>query len=319
MRTPAPHPPSQPAARPAPDPDRRPVRQPYDPRPLIPAADWLGHDGVGHQARPAPPSDQPADQPARINVLSTGVGLARLTVGTSAKLGRWGLGASLRIGNRVIKAAVSGESATTLLDDATHAIRDQARDLLGLVDDAGRMVGWQRSDGVEAADHGRPAIAALTPADLRARGAALLDAPSEMAEGTPSHPAHARMLDELAPDEARIVRLLAVEGPQPAVDVRTYSPFPGGSELIAGGLHMIATRAVLHHADRTAAYLANLMRLGLVVASREPLADPLAYQPLEAQADVVAALGRGRTKVVRRSIQITAFGQELAEACFPLT
>ena len=38
------------------------------------------------------------------------------------------------------------------------------------------------------------------------------------------HPAYARILDELAPDEARILLLLLRSGPQPSVDVRTGGP-----------------------------------------------------------------------------------------------
>ncbi len=257
----------------------------------------------------------------RINVVSAGVGLARLTIGTTARVGRWGLGASLRLGNRVVKAAVSGETATTLIDDAAHALRDQARDLLGIVDDAGKVVGFQMP---EVNPHNRPELDAetqstLTARALRARGAALLDASADVEYDEPFHPAYARILEELAPDEARILRLLAREGEQPAVDVRTYSPFPGGSQLIAPGLNMVGAEAGLHYVDRVLAYLNNLERLGLVWFSREAVADPMAYQVLEAQPEVIEAMGKGRTKTVRRSIQITPFGREFTEACIPLT
>ncbi len=81
---------------------------------------------------------------------------------------------------------------------------------------------------------------------------------------------------------------------------------------------MIGAEAGLRFVDRVAAYLNNLERLGLVWFSREPLPDPTAYQVLEAQPAVIAALGRGRTKTVRRSIQLTPFGRQFAEACIPL-
>ncbi|MGI9018088.1 MAG: DUF4393 domain-containing protein [Euzebya sp.] len=256
----------------------------------------------------------------RVHLLSAGVGLARLTLGASFRLGRWGLGASLAVGNRVIQAAVSGENATNLIDDATHALRDQARDLLGIVDGAGRVVGFQMP---EANPNGRgelesQAHSTITSRALKAKGASLLEASADVEYDEPFHPAYARILGELAPDEARILRLLAREGSQPAVDVRTYSPFPGGSQMVAPGLNMIGAEAGLHFTDRVAAYLNNLERLGLVWFSREPLADPLGYQVLEAQPDVLTALNTGRTKTVRRSIQITPFGQEFAKACLPL-
>src|SRR5947208_1903241 len=55
---------------------------------------------------------------------------------------------------------------------------------------------------------------------LRVRGAQLLRAAAEVNPKEHPHPAYARILTELDPDEARILRLLATEGPQPSVDVR---------------------------------------------------------------------------------------------------
>ena len=47
------------------------------------------------------------------------------------------------------------------------------------------------------------------------------------------------------------------------------------------------------------AYLNNLYRLGLIWFSREPLEDPLRYQVLEAQPDVVKALEGGARRAHR--------------------
>ena len=58
------------------------------------------------------------------------------------------------------------------------------------------------------------------------------------------HPAYARILEEMAPDEARILLLLLRGGPQPAVDVRTGGPIGMvSSRLVAPGLNMIGPRA----------------------------------------------------------------------------
>ena len=56
---------------------------------------------------------------------------------------------------------------------------------------------------------------------------------------TTTHPAYARILTELAPDEGRILRLLATEGSQPSVDVRATSLIGVGSQLVGAGLNMI--------------------------------------------------------------------------------
>jgi hypothetical protein len=49
--------------------------------------------------------------------------------------------------------------------------------------------------------------------------------------------------------------------------------------------------------------------------SREQLTDPMEYQVLEAQPDVLAAMHSQRfTKVVRRSIHLTPFGEDFCRA-----
>jgi abortive infection alpha-like protein len=133
------------------------------------------------------------------------------------------------------------------------------------------------------------------------------------------HPAYERILQELAPDEGRILRLLATEGPEPAVDVRGSKPLAVSSEMVAPGLNMIGAKAGCRYTDRLPAYLNNLYRLGLIWFSREPLDDPLRYQVLEAQPAVLDALRDGRrSKTVRRSIHLTPFGEDFCEVCLPL-
>src|SRR6059058_1457923 len=61
-------------------------------------------------------------------------------------------------------------------------------------------------------------------AALRARGEELLRRSADVDFEEDTHPAYARILSQLAPDEARILRLLAAQGPQPSVDVRTARP-----------------------------------------------------------------------------------------------
>jgi hypothetical protein len=135
-----------------------------------------------------------------------------------------------------------------------------------------------------------------------------------------AHPAYERILDELAPDEGRILLLLLTGGPQPAVDVRTGGPLGLiSSKLIAPGLSMIGSRAGLRYVDRVPAYLNNLFRLGMIWFSRETLHDPMPYQVLEAQPDVLEAIHSVRqAKIVRRSIHLTPFGEGFCRACLPV-
>jgi hypothetical protein len=155
-------------------------------------------------------------------------------------------------------------------------------------------------------------------AALRERGAELLARSADVSTTEDLHPAYARILDNLSPDEARILRLFATRGPQPAIDIRHGLPLV--SELVAPGLNMIGAEAGCRHPDRVPAYLDNLNRLGLIWFSRETLPDINPYQVLEAQPDAVEAMRRaGRTsRTVRRSIHLTPFGTDFCEVCLPL-
>ena len=160
-------------------------------------------------------------------------------------------------------------------------------------------------------------------AALRRRGEELLRLSADVNYEEDSHPAYARILDVMAPDEARILRLLT-QGAQPAVDVRSGGPLGVGvvaTELVAPGLTMIGAEAGCRHLDRVPAYLNNLYRLGLIWFSREQVGDHLRYQVLEAQPEVVAALdeaGRG-SRTTRRSIHLTPFGADFCDLCIPAT
>lgn len=159
----------------------------------------------------------------------------------------------------------------------------------------------------------------LSPAEaLRRRGEELLRQSADVDAEEDSHPAYMRILDVLAPDEARILRFLARGGAQPSVDVRAGLPL--ASELIAQGQTMIAEEAGCRHGERIHAYLDNLHRLGLIWFSRESLRDSQRYLVLEAQPEVVEALeDGGRTaRTMRRSIVLTPFGTDFCEACLPL-
>jgi len=190
---------------------------------------------------------------------------------------------------------------------ARQALGDADARARGATSRQGGRGGSGRSDGA------RPG------SSLRERGAELLRQSADVRIADDTHPAYERILEDLAPDEGRILRLLASEGPQPAVDVRTARPLKIGSKLVAAGLSMIAEQAGCRHRDRTHAYLNNLFRLGLIWFSRERLEDPRRYQVLEAQPDVVGAMreaGRGTT--VRRSIHLTPFGEDFCQLCLPL-
>jgi hypothetical protein len=246
------------------------------------------------------------------SLLRAAPGLARIATSAWWNATGWTVGASLRVGTRVFRAAASGRPPREVFEETGADARDYARRVLGLTVDAPDAPGEPDQPAV-ATQPGRTP----RPAALRERGAELLRQSADVHYDEDLHPAYARILEVLAPDEARILRLLAREGAQPAVDVRRGLPL--ASSLVAPGLTMIGAAAGCRHLDRVHAYLNNLFRLGLVWFSRERIEDPLRYQVLEAQPEVVDALREaGRTgRTVRRSIHLTPFGEDFCEACLP--
>lgn len=248
--------------------------------------------------------------PAATAAASALPGLARVTASVAWHTTGWGVRAYARTGLRVAKAVVDADERAELAKDAVEAVTivsSVARALVpGTTQERGSSPVPLERRAQESA-----APAAGSPEALRRRGAELLDRSRDVWAEEQGHPAYARILDELAPDEARILLLLLQGGPQPSVDVRTGGP--GGfvsSQLVAPGLSMIGSRAGVRYPQRVPAYLNNLFRLGLIWFSKEPLRDSTEYQVLEAQPDVLAALHSVKfAKVVRRSVHLTPFGE----------
>jgi hypothetical protein len=254
--------------------------------------------------------------------------LARLAAGVWWQATRWGVSRSVEAGERLARAAADPGRPAQVLDELGRELRGYARDLLGITELDARVAQLMppprpRNENESKTDshpRGRVENGALSERErLRIRGAQLLRQAARIEPDDQAHPAYARILTELAPDEGRILRLLATEGSQPSVDVRAANLIGVGSELVTGGLTMIGAQAGCQHRMRVPAYLNNLERLGLVWFSREPVGDPVAYQVLQAQPEVLEAMHSvSRAKTVQRSIHLTPFGEDFCAVCLPL-
>jgi hypothetical protein len=269
------------------------------------------------------------DREEEVSLVAAMPGLIRLSASLSWKATGWSIGTSVRATRRVMRAAARGESLSELLQDAGAELREYVRQMLEIAqpdDDRWRQPprddrppGAQQTDVHVATQTNGHDPHDLTVDELRERGAELLRKSADVHRKEGTHPAFSRVLENLAPDEARILRLLAVEGPQASVDIRTSPPLGIGSEMVAAGMNMIAMAAGCRDPDRVHSYLGNLYRLGLLWFSREELDDQGAYHVLEAQPEVQVAMSEaGRTRTVRRSIHLTAFGREFCSTCLPL-
>jgi hypothetical protein len=248
-------------------------------------------------------------------------GLARIAASAWLRTAFWSLETSIRLGARVARAAASPEEAVRLWEDVGSGLRSYARELLGIsdLDDRVRQLmpaGGSIARARRAAARGEPRPALPS---LREQGAELLRQSADVSRDDGTHPAYERILSELAPDEGRILRLLAKDGPQPIVDVHSANLIGVGMQLVERGLNMVGAEAGARHVDRVPAYLSNLRRLGLIWFSREPLDDPQRYQVLEAQPEAIEALKRaGRAKTVHRSVELTPLGKDFTDEALPL-
>ena len=264
------------------------------------------NDDVHDPDRDAPDTGEP--DPTLYEALP---GLARIGLRAGFRTLAWMANETLTTGEQVVNAVAEGESPIPVVRESSRDAWEMVARSFGLEegDANARTTAETRRRGVD-----RPA----TADELRAKGADLLHRSADVRLDDDTHPAFDHILDELTPDEARMLRFLCTEGPQPSVDVRTNRPFGVGSELVAGGLSMIGLQAGVRHQDRTQSYLNNLERLGLIWFSRETV-EPARYQVVEVQPEVVDALRRaGRApRTVRRSIHLTPFGEDFCATCLP--
>ncbi len=290
---------------------------------------------------------EPQQRSGAAGALDALPGLARIAATAWWHTAEWTAQKSVGLSWRLLDAATSPRKAAALADEVRHAAGTVLRDIADLLDLEDRLPTGAAAGAAEAATVAADVVKRVAdavpmtvrssesghdgehanghgsgngngqPRSLQEQGELLLRLSRDVNYEFDAHPAYERILSELAPDEARILQLMLVEGPQPSVDVRTGGPLGMvRSQLIAPGLTMIGARSGCRYVERVPAYLNNLFRLGLIWFSRETLHDPMRYQVLEAQPDVLEAIHSVTyAKVVRRSVHLTPFGEDFCRTC----
>jgi len=155
--------------------------------------------------------------------------------------------------------------------------------------------------------------------ELRRRGKELLHRSTELTSDE-EHPAFANILAQLAPDEARIIRLLAESGPQPMLSVFENNLMTRKSREVLRNVSLIGSEAGVLRSDRTPIYLDNLARLGLVHLRDFRVRDQADYELLYAQPEVKAlptpSSRLTRPRMLHRGAELSQFGRRLWETCF---
>lgn len=124
---------------------------------------------------------------------------------------------------------------------------------------------------------------------------------------------------QLVPDEARMLRHLALTGPAPAADVVLQSLTGRVQQVLHARVTFLAERAGAAEADRGAAYVRNLERLGLIVWEPVPVEATDDYQLIEGLPEVAASVRehrgdvRVRTRLRRGRLRLTALGERLID------
>ncbi|MEV0331712.1 MULTISPECIES: Abi-alpha family protein [Nocardia] len=247
---------------------------------------------------------------------------AGLAAGTAVRGSQWAVGTTYEVTKELAQAALDGESSADIAERTGNALRSIARSALGVTEGSVReivsYVPTPNGSTQQAITVG-PYLRSATTDDLRRRGDALLARSADVYFTEDVHPAYDRILDEIAPDEARILRFMALNGPQPSVDVRTNRPLGIGSELVQGDLTSVPEQAGVRYPDRARSYLINLNRLGLTFTSDDPVVLSR-YMVLEVQPVVEDALKKaGRApKIVRKSLRLSEFGEDFCRTCFTI-
>ncbi len=290
-----------------PDPNSTIARRPRPALPVPPAG--TGVPGTDVSGATGVPRRRPMPGPP---VLRAAPEVARVAAASAWHLVSWSVGATIAGANYVSRRAVAGEPATVILQEAASDLRAVAWRALGM------PTGSATTPDARPLDRTNPRGSSVL--DLQRRGSDLLRRSNDVHVIEDTHPAFARILADITPDEARILRYVYLQGPQPTIDIRTYRPFGIGSELVASGMNMIAEHAGLRNVERIDLYLTNLGRLGMLDFSKEPVKNPTRYQVIEAQPNVVSAMrAAGRMpRIVQRSVILTSFGAEFVRTCLPL-
>jgi hypothetical protein len=268
----------------------------------------------GEPRRPSPGALALRPNPA---ILRAAPNLARMAAVSAMHLVGWSVGAAAAGATYVVRRSMEGQAPTAILQEAAGDLRNFALKALGIDPRSVPSIALGDS-GPDPID--RPVTRNASSSELQKRGFELLRRSNDVNVVEDTHPAFARILSEITPDEARILRYIYLEGPQPSLDIRTFRPLGIGSELVAAGMSMIGEHAGLRNLERIDQYLTNLNRLGLIDFSKEPVTNPNRYQVIEAQPKTITALkSAGRApKLVQRSILLTSFGEEFVRTCLPL-
>lgn len=278
-----------------------------------------------------------ADQGAEVDLFR----LPFRLLATSAQIGRQVTSdvftRGLSVTRQVVDGARHGQSpadlANMVLEETVGTIRDvvgvavehapAAEPMVGMAQSVAESLPSQVSSRISGATRLTSSLTGATVRDvrrqLREQGQELLRRSTEL-DDPEEHPSFRFILRQLAPDEARIVRFLANQGPQPVVDVVEYNGLTRDSREVSRHITLIGQESGCIRPENSGIYIDNLRRLGLVHVSDFRVGGQEAYDLLEAQPgvdDLPKPAGlMTKHRILYKSVSLSAFGRQLFEMCF---
>jgi len=171
-----------------------------------------------------------------------------------------------------------------------------------------------------------PAIEALrytgSETELSELYANLLATSMDKATAYRAHPAFVDMIKNMSPDEARIMRYIAINGSQPLIDIRATDKEKGGFTVVHRHLSLIGLKSGCEHILLAANYLDNLVRLGLIeVPTMRRMKADEPYKEIEDYPEVAKILEDLRgiqthtIEVAKQKLDLTDLGKQFVRSC----
>lgn len=246
--------------------------------------------------------------------------VARTVIDTTAR----SIALATELGTTALRGAV-GVIPPEVVEQIRRALAEPLQALLdvpGAAQEAGLPIPRQALDTANVMRTlVAPDVDDATDADLvRRRFDELLERSSRVGED-PGLPAFLEVVAQLTPDEARILRLLADEGPAPVVDLEAVSLVGRGTRAVLPRQTMLGDRAGCAAPEEIDTYLANLVRLGIVEVRDQELEGHADYQLIIGTEGYRTTARRyredrlWRARGRRRSLHLTPFGERFVATC----
>lgn len=161
----------------------------------------------------------------------------------------------------------------------------------------------------------RPTSAATLDEKMRS----LLDRALDQSTGGGQSELFHRIIDQLVPDEARIISALSDGSTSPLITVRARTTTGGPGRIVLANASLVGRTANLTLPAMTPSYVTHLIALGLVERGPEDPAMKQDYEILGAETYILKAIkaaSRGPlpARVEKGTLQVTALGRSLWEA-----